>query len=396
MKLMERMTSRSRFVDEAETVDSVSLPPPARKVHEKIFSLIAPLVVAGLFATAPLAVAQGPTISIDFPANGAVYMAPAIPGASGTAAPSVPGGPAIGSVTVWVVNGTNSQGCYVKGAAMWYVDQSIPLPITQPGPSWSTLYARCTDVAGNSATASVQVYYDPMSPTSLPTVTIGTPMNGQTFTTSPVTVMGGAISTYPNFGIGLVQVQTNGTAGTWQSAWLSDSNSWDTGWVASVSLSPGANTIYARSEDTAGFFSTNVSVNVTYWPPLAPPMLGTVNQNSTLIFTWPLSASQFVLQCSSNLGAAAVWSTNLPSSVVVGGQNVVTNPLTGSRMFFRLYLSANSPLLSPMALLPAGSFTMGDVAATNIGRSDAPTQDQSRALLSPKVGIPNHAWLRSN
>ncbi len=35
----------------------------------------------------------------------------------------------------------------------------------------------------------------------------------------------------------------------------------------------------------------------------------------------------FNLASSLNLGAGAVWSTNLPQPVVVNGQNVVTNPI---------------------------------------------------------------------
>ena len=42
------------------------------------------------------------------------------------------------------------------------------------------------------------------------------------------------------------------------------------------------------------------------------------------------------LQSSSNLGPTAVWASNSPGPVVVNGQNTVTNPITGTQMFFRL------------------------------------------------------------
>jgi hypothetical protein len=42
------------------------------------------------------------------------------------------------------------------------------------------------------------------------------------------------------------------------------------------------------------------------------------------------------LQSTTNLSSPAVWSTNSPAPVVIGGQNVVTNPITGPQQFFRL------------------------------------------------------------
>lgn len=37
-----------------------------------------------------------------------------------------------------------------------------------------------------------------------------------------------------------------------------------------------------------------------------------------------------------NLAPLVVWATNLPAPVVVNGQNTVTNPISGTRPFFRL------------------------------------------------------------
>jgi hypothetical protein len=44
----------------------------------------------------------------------------------------------------------------------------------------------------------------------------------------------------------------------------------------------------------------------------------------------------FTLQSTTNLGSPAVWSTNSPAPVVIGGQNTVTNPITGAQKFYRL------------------------------------------------------------
>lgn len=309
------------------------------KIH---LSLLVPFFVNGFFATATLTFAQEPTISIGYPSEGETFEVGTIPYIFGAADPG--GWPWIDvSVSVVQVGGGNHNPVYYTptGTAFWEVYGPIDLPVTEGVPSVFEITATGTVHAG-SVFASVTVYYNP----PVPTVSISTPTNGQAFTTSSITVSGAAQIDqspppfFPPEGliVTLVQVQANGTDGTWQTA------SGTTNWSASVSLSPGANTIYARSQDLAGWFSTNVVVNVTCHPPITPPVLGTMMQYGCLVFTWPTNESGFVLQCSPNLGAAAVWSTNMPFPVVVGAQNVVTNPLSESRMFFRLYLP---PGLSP-------------------------------------------------
>jgi uncharacterized repeat protein (TIGR03803 family) len=59
-----------------------------------------------------------------------------------------------------------------------------------------------------------------------------------------------------------------------------------------------------------------------------------------MILTWPTNYAGFdysgyILQSTANL-VSPVWSTNLPSPVVVNGQNTVTNPISGTQQFFRL------------------------------------------------------------
>jgi hypothetical protein len=95
-----------------------------------------------------------------------------------------------------------------------------------------------------------------------PTVAISSLTNGQIFATSTIAVSGTASDAgCPCTGVSLVQAQMNGTGGTWQTA--SGTNNWS----ASVSLNSGANTLYVRSKDGAGNYSTVASVNVTYTPP---------------------------------------------------------------------------------------------------------------------------------
>jgi hypothetical protein len=100
-----------------------------------------------------------------------------------------------------------------------------------------------------------------------PTLAISSPTNGQTFTSSTIAVSGTANDAgCPCTGVALVQAQMNGTGGTWQTA--SGTNNWS----ASASLNSGANTIYVRSRDAAGNYSSVTSVKLAYNPP--PPSFG--------------------------------------------------------------------------------------------------------------------------
>jgi uncharacterized repeat protein (TIGR03803 family) len=66
--------------------------------------------------------------------------------------------------------------------------------------------------------------------------------------------------------------------------------------------------------------------------------LNPVGEN--LVLKWPTSYAGFdytgyTLQSATDL-ASPLWTTNLPAPVVVNGQLVVTNPISGAQQFFRL------------------------------------------------------------
>jgi hypothetical protein len=42
------------------------------------------------------------------------------------------------------------------------------------------------------------------------------------------------------------------------------------------------------------------------------------------------------VQSTTNPASPVVWTTNSPAPVVIGGQNAVTNPITGAQQFYRL------------------------------------------------------------
>jgi hypothetical protein len=70
--------------------------------------------------------------------------------------------------------------------------------------------------------------------------------------------------------------------------------------------------------------------------PISPPKLTTIHSGPNVILSWPTNATGFVLPSATNLDSSSVCSTSLPPPVIVNDQNVVTNPVTGTQMFFRL------------------------------------------------------------
>jgi uncharacterized repeat protein (TIGR03803 family) len=66
------------------------------------------------------------------------------------------------------------------------------------------------------------------------------------------------------------------------------------------------------------------------------PQLTIIPSGPYVILTWPTNYSGFTLQSTMNLGSSAAWTTNSSPPVVVGGQNVVINTISGRRQFYRL------------------------------------------------------------
>src|ERR1039458_4451294 len=70
----------------------------------------------------------------------------------------------------------------------------------------------------------------------------------------------------------------------------------------------------------------------------SPPPLTITPFAANVILSWPTNATgfPFTLQATTNLVSQAVWTTVSPASAVVGGQNTVTNPISGTQRFYRL------------------------------------------------------------
>jgi uncharacterized repeat protein (TIGR03803 family) len=92
------------------------------------------------------------------------------------------------------------------------------------------------------------------------------------------------------------------------------------------------NTLYGTAR--YGGSSGNGTVFSLELPP-PPPQLTIIRSTSNIILTWPTNYSDFNLLSTTNL-ASPVWITNFPGPVVVNGQNTVTNPISGTKQFYRL------------------------------------------------------------
>jgi uncharacterized repeat protein (TIGR03803 family) len=71
------------------------------------------------------------------------------------------------------------------------------------------------------------------------------------------------------------------------------------------------------------------------------PQLTITPSGANVVLTWPTNVAGFdysgyILQSTTNLVPAGAWNTVSPAPVVVNGQNTVTNPISGTQMFFRL------------------------------------------------------------
>jgi uncharacterized repeat protein (TIGR03803 family) len=67
-----------------------------------------------------------------------------------------------------------------------------------------------------------------------------------------------------------------------------------------------------------------------------PPVLAIVPDGTNVLLKWPASPGGFYVQTATNLAAPEGWTSNFSVPEIVNGRNTVTNPATGTQMFFRL------------------------------------------------------------
>ena len=103
------------------------------------------------------------------------------------------------------------------------------------------------------------------------------------------------------------------------------------GWEPTAGLILSGNTLYGTTE-----YGGNSGKGTVFSLSLLPPRLTITYSAPNVILTWPTYAPGVTLQSSTNLVSPAAWKTNMPSPVIVNGQNTVTNPISGTQKFFRL------------------------------------------------------------
>jgi uncharacterized repeat protein (TIGR03803 family) len=90
------------------------------------------------------------------------------------------------------------------------------------------------------------------------------------------------------------------------------------------------NTLYGTA------YGGGISGDGTVFSLFIPPQLTIIPDGAKVILTWPTNAVGFTLESATNLASPIFWNTNSPPSVVINGQNTVTNPISGAHQFFRL------------------------------------------------------------
>jgi uncharacterized repeat protein (TIGR03803 family) len=69
---------------------------------------------------------------------------------------------------------------------------------------------------------------------------------------------------------------------------------------------------------------------------LSRPQLAITRSGTNVILTWSASASGYILESTTNLGSAVLWTTNSTTPVILNGLDTVTNAIGLSSRFYRL------------------------------------------------------------
>ncbi|MDT7780152.1 MAG: hypothetical protein QOC99_2664 [Acidobacteriota bacterium] len=295
-----------------------------------------------------------PTISITSPANNSTTTETLID-VSGTS--SDPGTPSSGVATVTVNNLTAT---YDSTTGQWIV-HNVPLNI---GPN--TITAVVADVAGNHASASINVTRQQPPDMTAPTLTVTTPADGSSTTSDTVTFSGTVSDTGANAS-GVARVTVNGTPAT-----IDANGAWT---LAGVSLSMGQNTFNVRADDNANNQTVkSVSVTRQLPPDTQPP---TVSINT------PADGSSTEATTITVSGAASDSGTNASgvSQVTVNGQAATFNSQTGTWTISNFALAVGQNTITAVATDVVGN--PSTPATVKVERKLPDTQPPTLAVSSP-------------
>jgi len=109
------------------------------------------------------------------------------------------------------------------------------------------------------------------------------------------------------------------------------------GWLPSGGLALSGNKLYGVASFGGSFANGTVfSISLAA---ISPQLTFSTSQKN-LVFTWPTNVTGVVLQSTTNL-VSPVWTTVSTVPVVINGENIVTNPISGLQQFFRLNPSSD-------------------------------------------------------
>jgi hypothetical protein len=189
--------------------------------------------------------------------------------------------------------------------------------------SGSTLYAGgLFQTAGGSAATNIAQW----NGSSWSALSSG--MNGEVFAlaVSGSTLYAGGFFTTAGGSAANRIAQWNGTS------WLALGSGMNS---AVSTLAVSGSTLYAGGIFTTA--GTNVSAYVAMANLAVPPTLSIIADGANVVVTWPDPATGYTLESATNLLPPVAWQTNSMAPIVIGGQNVITNPISGSPQFFRLF-----------------------------------------------------------
>ena len=95
----------------------------------------------------------------------------------------------------------------------------------------------------------------------------------------------------------------------------------------------------------AGGTFTMAGTNVSAFAAMAnlpvPPTLSIIAEGANMVVTWPDAAdgytTGYTLESANNLVPPVATADQSMPQIIFGGLNVITNPITGSQQFFRLF-----------------------------------------------------------
>ncbi|HXR04337.1 MAG TPA: choice-of-anchor tandem repeat GloVer-containing protein [Verrucomicrobiae bacterium] len=136
---------------------------------------------------------------------------------------------------------------------------------------------------------------------------------------------------YETFGYGTVfEISTNGA---FTSLYSFDTGTGTNGANPYAGLVQASDGSFYGTTEYGGTYGNGTIFRLTIMP---EPQLTIIPFGPYVLLTWPTNTFVFTLQSSTSLDSSANWNTNSLAPVVIGGQNVVVNPVTGPQMFFRL------------------------------------------------------------